>query len=150
MLLHGEGTKPTLSVSYIHRLYDGAAPEPDFGSATNSVFFLASADVKGFHYDANAFFNEIVENPIRRAQYGQSVTVSHTLPHSFTVSGEMWRFTQPFLRGNAIGNLWAVSYEARKTLVFDMGYNHGLTGTSTHWEVVCGFTYLLPHRLWGR
>jgi hypothetical protein len=51
--------------------------------------------------------------------------------------------------GNAVGNLWAVSYPTRKNLAFDTGCNHGLTGTSTRWEAFAGFTYLLlPHRLW--
>jgi hypothetical protein len=148
MLLRGEGTKPTVALSYSRRLYDGAAPEPDFGSPTNAFSLLASADIKGFHYDANAFFNELVQNSVGRAQYGQSLTVSHPLFHAFTVSGEIWRFTQPFLQSNAIGNLWALSYTAQRTLVFDVGFNHGLTRTSTRWEVLCGFTYLLPHRLW--
>jgi hypothetical protein len=111
---------------------------------------LASADVKGFHYDANAFVNELVDKPVRRVQYGPSLTISHPLPHRFTVSAEIWRFTQPFSRSNAIGNLWAVSYTARKTLVFDVGYNQGLTGTATQHEVLLGFTYLLPHRLWRK
>ncbi len=143
----GEGAKPTLAVSYFHRVYDGGAPEFDFGSPKNSALLLASADVKGFHYDANAMFNELVAGPLRRAQFGQSLTISHPLPHKFTLSGEMWHFTQPFLRGNAVGNLWAVSYAARKTLVLDAGFNHGLTDTSTRWEAFLGFTYLFPHRL---
>jgi hypothetical protein len=64
------------------------------------------------------------------------------------LSGEIWHFTQPFLHSHAVGNLWAVSYAARKTLVFDAGFNRGLTSTSTRWEAFLGFTYLLPHRLW--
>jgi hypothetical protein len=143
----GEGAKPTVAVSYFHRAYDGGAPEFDVGSPKNSALLLASADVKGFHYDANAMFNELVAGPLRRAQFGQSLTISHPLPHKFTLSGEIWHFTQPFLGGNAVGNLWAVSYAARKTLVFDAGFNHGLTGTSTRWEAFLGFTYLLPHHL---
>ena len=43
----GEGTKPTLAVSYFHRIYDGGAPELDFGSPKESFIALASADVKG-------------------------------------------------------------------------------------------------------
>jgi len=143
----GEGAKPTLAVSYFHRVYDGGAPEFDFGSPGNSVVLLASADVKGFHYDANAMFNELNEGSVRRGQFGQSLTISHPLKGKFTLSGEIWHFTQPFLRGNAVGNLWAVSYAARKTLVLDAGFNHGLTSTSTRWEAFIGFTYLLPHRL---
>jgi hypothetical protein len=150
VLYQGEGATPTLAVSYFHRVYDGGAPEFDFGSPTNSFLVLASADVKGFHYDANAFFNELVQEPVRRAQFGQSLTISHPFLRRFTLSGEIWHFTQPFLRSNAVGNLWAVSYTARKTLVFDVGFNHGLTTTSTQWEVFTGFTYLLPHRIWGR
>jgi hypothetical protein len=148
VLYHGEGAKPTLAVSYSHRLYDGGAPEFDFGSPTNSALVLASADVKGFHYDANAFFTELEQGPVRRGQFGQSLTISHQFLRRFALSGEIWHFTQPFLRSNAVGNLWAVSYSARKTLVFDTGFNHGLTGTSTSWEAFVGFTYLLPHRLW--
>jgi hypothetical protein len=142
----GEGAKPTLAVSYFHRAYDGGAPEFDFGSPANSVVLLASADVKGFHYDANAMFNELTEGSVRRGQFGQSLTISHQLKGKFTLSGEIWHFTQPFLRGNAVGNLWAVSYPVRKTLVLDAGFNRGLTSTSTRWEAFLGFTYLLPHR----
>ena len=149
VLYQGEGAKPTLAASYFHRVYDGGAPEFDFGSPTNSLLLLASADVKGFHYDANAFFTELVQDPVRRGQFGQSLTISHPFLKNFTLSGEIWHFTQPFLRSNALGNLWAVSYTARKTLVFDVGFNHGLTHTSTQWEIFAGFTYLLPHRLWS-
>jgi len=55
VLYRGEGAKPTLAVSYFHRAYDGGAPEFDYGSPSNSLLLLASADVKGFIYDANAF-----------------------------------------------------------------------------------------------
>ncbi len=148
VLYHGEGAKPTLAVSHFHRAYDGGAPEFDYGSPTNSFLILASADVKGFHYDANAFFTEMEQGPARRGQFGQSLTISHPFLKRFTLSGEIWHFTQPFLRSNAVGNLWALSYTARKNLVLDTGFNHGLTGTSTRWEAFIGFTYLLPRRLW--
>ncbi len=147
VLLPGEEAKPTVAVSYFHRAYDGGAPEVDFGSPINSALLLVSADVKGFHYDANAMLTELQQGPVRRAQFGQSLTISHPINGKFTLSGELWHFTQPFLRGNAVGNLWAVSYAACKTLVFDAGFNRGITGTSTRWEAFAGFTYLLPHRL---
>ena len=148
VLSAGEGARPTVAVSYFHRVYDGGAPELDVGSPTNSFLLLASADVWGFHYDANAFLNELDQGNVRRAQSGQSLSISHPLKGKFTLSGEIWHFTQPFLRGHAVGNLWAVSYAARKTLVFDAGFNRGVTDTSTRWEAFVGFTYLLPHRLW--
>jgi hypothetical protein len=150
VLYPGEGTKPTISASYSHSVYGGNAPDLDIGSSTNSVLLLASADVKKFHYDVNAYFNEVVSDPVRRAQFGQSLSVSHPLSARFGLSGEIWHFTQPFLRGNAVGNLWALSYTANKDLVFDGGFDHGLTSTSTHWEVFAGFTYLLPHKIFRR
>ena len=148
VVLPGEGAKPTLSVSYFHRAYDGGAPEVDFGSPTNSALILASADVKGFHYDTNALFNELSQQGVRRGQFGQTLSISHPLVGKLALSGEVWHFTQPFLRSHAVGNLWALSYAARKNLVFDGGFNRGLTSTSTRWEVFLGFTYLLPRRLW--
>jgi hypothetical protein len=148
VLARGEGAVPTVAVSYFHRAYDGGAPELDFGSSVNSGLLLVSADVKGFHYDANAMLNELNEGPVRRAQYGQSLSISHPIAGKFVLSGEIWHFTQPFLRSNAVGSLWALGYTARKTLVFDAGFDRGLTSTSTRWEAFVGFTYLLPHRIW--
>jgi hypothetical protein len=145
---HGEGSKPTIAASYFRRVYDGGVPEVDFGSPRNSFLLLVSADVKGFHYDANAIFNEQTQDVVHRVQFGQTLSISHSVVGKLSLSSEIWHFTQPFLRGHAVGNLWAVSYAARKTLVFDAGFNRGLTSTSTRWEAFVGFTYLFPHRLW--
>jgi len=144
---HGEGAEPTLALSYFRRIYDGGVPELDFGSPRNAALLLVSADVKGFHYDANAMLNEVIDGTTHRAQFGQSLTISHLASSKLTISGEIWHFTQPFLRANAVGSLWALSYAARSNLVFDGGFNHGLTDSSTRWEVFVGFTYLLPRRL---
>ncbi|HUK87288.1 MAG TPA: hypothetical protein VLT85_06460 [Terriglobales bacterium] len=146
----GEGARPTIAVSYFGRVYSGTAPSLDIGSARNVLLLLVSADVKGFHYDTNYFFNEAVEGDVRRAQFGQTLSVSHALKGKFGLSGEIWHFTQPFLHGHAVGNLWALNYNARKNLVFDAGFQRGLTSTSTRWEVFAGFTYLLPHRVLRR
>jgi hypothetical protein len=148
VIIAGEGGKPTLSASYSYRSYDGDAPELDLGSPRNSFLLLASGDVKGFHYDTNAIFNEIDQGKRRRLQLGQTLSISHPFARRFGVSGEIWRFTQPFLNSYAVGNLWALSYTPRKNLVLDAGFEKGLTSTSTRWEVFAGFTYLLPHRLW--
>ncbi len=144
-----EGARPTISVSYVRRLYESPAPELDLGTFRESGIILVSQDVAGFHYDANAIVTEQTQNNVRRAQLGQTLSISHPLK-KFTISGELWHFTQPFLRANAVGNLWAISYPLRRNLVIDGGFDHGLTATSTHWEVFVGFTYLLPHRLWRK
>lgn len=42
---------------------------------------------------------------------------------NFTFSGKTWHFSQLFLKGNAVGSLWAVSHALRKNLVVDMGFD---------------------------
>jgi hypothetical protein len=148
VLKHGEGTNPTLAVNYLYHAHDAGGVDLDLGSADHSLVLLASADVKGFHYDFNVLINQITRGSVRRGQFGQTISIAHPLKGNFSIGGELWHFTQPFLRGNAFGSLWNLGYTARKNLVFDIGFDRGLTGTSTRWEGFAGFTYLLPHRWW--
>jgi hypothetical protein len=147
VLLPGNEKRPTIAVSYFHRVYEGTAPDLDIGSNSQSAIFLVSTDKLGFHIDANAMFTEQIENAVRRAQFGQTLSLAHGLPHKLGLGGELWHFTQPFLNGNAVGFLFGPTYTPKKNLVFDVGFNRGLTSTSTRWEVFAGFTYLLPKKL---
>ena len=147
VLMKGEGARPTISVSYIRQFYGGSATDLDMGSANNSTIVLVSTDLGKIHFDINGMANEQVDGAVRRAQFGETLSVSHPLG-AFTVAGELWHFSQPLTHGNAAGNLWALSYPFKKNLVADAGFERGLTSTSTQWEGFAGFTYLLPHRLW--
>src|SRR5215472_4814362 len=147
VLVDGDESRPTVSVSYIRRVHVSAAPELDIGTFQQSGLILLSEDVHGFHVDTNAVVAEQTQGAIRRAQFGQTFSISYPLGH-FTISAEIWHFSQPLLHGNAVGNLWAVSYSVRKNLIVDAGFSHGLTKTSTQSETFVGFTYLLPRRLW--
>jgi len=147
VLQHGEGVRPTIALGYFRRVYSGDAPDLDIGSSRNSALLLVSADVKGFHYDTNYLFSEVIDATVHRAQFGQTLSVSHPLGKELGATAEMWHFSQPFLRSNALGTLWALTYNLRKNLVLDGGFNRGLTTTSTRWEVFAGFTYLLPRKI---
>jgi hypothetical protein len=147
VLLPGNEKRPTISMSYIRRLHAGPAPELDLGTYHQGGVFLVSTDVRGFHFDVNAIFNEQIEGRTNRAQFGQTLSVSHPWKR-WTLGGELWHFTQPFTHSNAVGNLWAAAYSVRPNLVIDGGFQRGLTSTSTRWEVFAGFTYVLPYRLW--
>ena len=140
---------PTISVQYLRRLYASPAPELDLGTFVQSATILLSEDLAGFHFDVNALVTEQQDDKtrMRRAQFAQTLSISHPVG-KFTVSAEVWHFAQPLTHGYAVGNLWAASYPVRKNLIIDAGFDHGFTGTSTHWEGFAGFTYLLPHRLW--
>ena len=147
VLLPGTKKRPTVSVSYFRRVFGGTAPDLDIGSNRQSAIFLVSTDVVGFHIDTNAMFNEQIQDARHRAQFGQTLSISHGLPHKFGLGGELWHFTQPFQNGPCRGiSVWP-TYTPRPNLVFDVGFNRGLTSTSTRWEVFMGFTYLLPKKL---
>jgi hypothetical protein len=49
VIIPGEGDKPTVSVSYSHRAYDGDAPELDLGSPRNSLLLLVSGEAVREH-----------------------------------------------------------------------------------------------------
>jgi hypothetical protein len=147
VLAPGKGKRPTVAASYLRLLYAGTAPDIDIGTAKNTAILLVSTDQAGFHFDINGMVSEQNGSGVRRAQFGQTISISHPLG-KVGIASELWHFSQPLTRGNAVGNLWCVSYAIRKNLVVDAGFNRGLTSTSTQWEAIAGFTYLLPHRLW--
>jgi hypothetical protein len=147
LLYSGGESGPALAISYTWRIHASVAPELDIGTFRQSTAILFSENLHGFHIDTNGILAEQAQGNLRRAQFGQTLSISHAIG-KFTFSGETWHFSQPFQNGHAVGNLWAVSRALRKNLVVDAGFNHGLTDTSTRWEAFLGFTYLLPHRLW--
>jgi len=139
-----------VAVSYFRRLYASPAPELDLGTNRQSALLLLSFDVKKFHVDTNGIVTEQItdERGIHRAQFGQTLSISHPVVGKLSMSGELWHFSQPLTNGNAAGLLLAPSYNVSKLLVIDGGFNRGLTSTSTRWEAFVGFTYLLPKKLW--
>ncbi len=147
VVLPGRQTRPTIALSYIRSVYSSPALDLDIGSANQSGILLISEDLFGLHFDGNVIVNEQQQGAVRRAQWGQSLSVSHVF-RKFTLSGEIWHFSQPLLHGNTTGNLWSLAYAARPNVMLDAGFNHGFNSTSTRWEAFVGFTYVLPYRLW--
>lgn len=157
--------RPEIALGYMHRVRAGSAPDLDIGSFSQSAVVLVGGDLGGFHYDSNYIVAEQIADPVRRAQSGQTLSVTHdlfaeSLHDKLQLSGEIWHFTQPLVdttrggeaspRSNAVGTLWALGYTLRPNLVLDAGFDRGITSTSTAWQGFAGFTYLLPHRLWRR
>ncbi|HEY0307516.1 MAG TPA: hypothetical protein VGB94_05105 [Acidobacteriaceae bacterium] len=150
VVLPGEKIKPTVALSYFHRVYTGTAPDTDIGSNSQNALLLLSNDMLGFHIDTNYFVTEQTDGPLRRAQFGQTLSIAHPITAKLNLAGELWHFTQPLTHGRAVGLLLSPTYTVRPNLVLDTGFQRGLTSTSTHWEAFAGFTYLLPHRLWRK
>jgi hypothetical protein len=148
VMMPGHGVKPTISSSYLHLVRMGTASSLDIGGYANSVLLMASSDLGHVHVDANVFLNE-TEGPVRRAQLGQAVALSHPLTPKLGATAELRHFTEPLSGGSVYSTLWAAGYSIRPNLVIDTGLVNGFTGTSTRWQVASGVTYVLPHRLWG-
>ena len=144
----GQGIKPTLSASYLRLLHGGDATSLDIGGYVNSAILMQSADLGHFHVDCNEFFNE-TEGPIRRLQTGQAAAVTYPLTPKLGAIAELRHFTDPLAGGDGLSTLWGAAYAVRPNLVVDTGLVHGLTGTSTQWQVLSGVTYVLPHRIGG-
>jgi hypothetical protein len=169
IILQGHAHTPTVALNYQHVIRSGSAPNLDIGSSSQSAILLISGDFGAVHYDTNYIVSEQT-NPgptgtLRRAQFGQTLCVSHPILSSLTgdrlgLSGEVWHFTQPLpttdihnrpvARANAVGVLLSLAYAVAPNLVLDVGVNRGLTSTSTQWQAMAGFTYLLPHHLWSQ
>jgi hypothetical protein len=147
ILIGGDQQGLTVAASYIRRLHQSPAPEFDSGTFRQDALVLMSDEFRNFHVDANVIFSEQVKEPVRRGQFGQTLSLSRVYGKT-TLSGEIWHFTQPLIRDNAVGNLWAASYQVKPNLIVDAGFERGLTRSSTKWEILVGFTYLFPHRLW--
>jgi hypothetical protein len=129
--------RPTVSAQYLRRLYPSPAPELDLGTFVQSATILLNGDLGGFHVDMNGLVMEQQDDAttLRRAQFAQTLSISHPIGR-FTVSSEVWHFAQPLIHGCAVGNLWAARYPVRNDLAIDTGFDHGLTGTSTHWRAL--------------
>ncbi len=163
ILVKEVGLIPTMAVGYVRRVRAGSTPDIDVGGFSQSALVLISGNLGSLHYDSNFIVSEQNSDLVRRAQYGQSISVTgdllaERLHDKLEITGEIWHYTQPLVfvtesglpneRSNAVGMLWALTYSARPNIVFDAGFERGLTSTSTQWQAFAGLTYLLPHRLW--
>ncbi len=152
-----------VAIGYLGRVRSGTSPDLDIGSFSRGMLLLADGTLPGLQFQTNFVVNEQVstDDPsrtVRRAQLGQTLSLTRQLTKKASITGELWHFTQPLLtnarngdpvaRANAVGLLFTGGYSLRNNLVFDAGFEHGLTSTSTNWQTFAGVTYLLPCRLW--
>jgi hypothetical protein len=177
VLLKSTGPRPTIDVGYNGRVHTGTAANLDSGDFKQSLIFFFSGDLPhGTHYDSIYQFNEqrSVDNgttvgaspahPVRRAQYVQTLSVSHPIfPKStggrLAFDVELQHYTQPFVtstshnhpiavRANAVDLLVTTPFALRPNIILDAAILRGLTSTSTQWQGTSGVTWLVPHRLW--
>jgi hypothetical protein len=112
VLMPGHAIKPTVSVSYLRLVRAGNATNLDIGGYANSALILASSDLGHFHVDVNGFANE-TEGPIRRAQFGQAVALTHPVTPKLSATAEFRHFTEPLNAGEGLSAMWAAGYAVR-------------------------------------
>jgi hypothetical protein len=159
---------PTVSGGFLQRIHAGTAPDIDLGSQSRTALLLFSGHSPGidFHYDINLIASEQEGDSslhpnatVRRAQFGETFSLDRPIFNpNLQLSLEVYHFSQPLVhatssgefvaRADLVGALFALGYQLRPNLVFDGGFERGLTSTSTQWQSFAGFTYLLPKRLW--
>jgi hypothetical protein len=176
VLLKSTGPRPTIDIGYNGRVHTGTAANLDSGDFKQSLIFFFSGDLPhGTHYDSIYQFNEQrnLDNEstlsaaptrlVRRAQYAQTLSVSHPIfPKStggrLSFDVELQHYTQPFVTGtshnhpvavraNAVDLLVTTPFALRPELILDAAITRGLTSTSTQWQGTAGVTWLVPHRL---
>src|SRR5260370_17712791 len=64
-LFGGEGSRPTVSISYVRGVHTSAAPELDVGTFRQSTSILLSEDLHGFHFDTNGILAEQVQGAVQ-------------------------------------------------------------------------------------
>jgi hypothetical protein len=159
---------PTVAAAYLQRVHSGTAPDIDLGSQSRTALMLFSGHSPGidFHYDINIIASQQEDDSsfhpgttMRRAQFGQTFSIDRPIFNpNLQLSLEVYHFSQPLVhatsdgkpiaRSSLLGGLFALSYQLKPNLVFDGGFEHGFTSTSTQWQNFAGLTYLLPKRLW--
>ena len=158
------GALPTVSGGFIRRVRAGTSANIDLGAYSQSALILLGGDLPGgVHYDSNIVVDEQNDGATRRAQFLQTLALTHALFPATThqrLSGivELSHFTQPFVTAsrsgypvssaNAYDLLFVGTFTLRPNLILDASVDRGLTSTSTAWQGGFGFSYILPHRLW--
>jgi hypothetical protein len=77
VLFAGGESRPTVAISYVRRVHASVAPELDIGTFRQSTSILLSDELHGFHFDTNGIVAEQIQGTVHRAQFGQTLTISH-------------------------------------------------------------------------
>jgi hypothetical protein len=138
---------PAIAFSYLINL-PAADERKNLGSGRvdNSFTFLVSKDVHHFTCDFNAAFNVLGRAAIPGHDHNAEffLAFQHTISRGFSVISEWGGETRlsptedPFAT-----NLWAVSFQAHRKVVLDIGFEDADTPGGPPKRVFFGMTYVL-------
>jgi hypothetical protein len=135
---------PTLAFSYAAKI-PSASTEDSLGTGRvdHSFTFLASKDIKGFHFDFNATHFWIGRPGTSGFDQNDQLNLAFSRPihGGLGFTGEFYGDTQ--LNQNTpsfTSSLWALTYTINPRLVIDGGFEGGLTSGGPHRHVFAGLT----------
>jgi hypothetical protein len=140
---------PSLAVSYQIKFPTANADKGlGSGKVDHAFTFLASKDIRGFHFDYN--LSAFLVRPQAGGQFDRNwqmnLAGSRPLGRGFLVTGELYGVTelnpsQPWF----VSTLWALTYTPKKRLVIDGGVEVGLSRFAPEHHVFVGFTYAIAN-----
>lgn len=138
---------PTLAVSYAVKIPSASEAQGlGSGRVDHSFSFLASKDVKDFHFDFNSNWYLIGRaNGFDRNEL-LTLSLSHPLHGGLGITAEFYGETRLNSGTPAFAsNLWALTYKFAPRLVVDGGIDVGLTSAAPNKRVFAGVTYSIAN-----
>jgi hypothetical protein len=121
---------------------------PGTGRVDHALTFLASKDIKRFHFDFN-FSQFLIGRPnLSGFDKNQQLNLafSHVIRGRLQFTGEFYDDTRlnPTAPG-FVSSLWALTYTVAPRLVIDSGFEAGLTSGGPHRHAFLGATYSIAN-----
>lgn len=149
-LLTQDDTRPSLALSAALQV-PTSDPSDSYQPNTSALFQVYVTKEKGIvHGDVNLGFNVLRVQDQPLLQLWAALAVSVALPHSFTVMGELYGFSDaPPVAQKDAGLLFAVAWAPRPWLVFDVGGDLGLIREVRSFSGFAGLT-IIPISFYNR
>ncbi len=143
------GRTPTLAFSYAIKI-PSASTEDGFGTGrTDHAFtFLASKDIKRFHFDFNVSEFLIGRPDTSSFDKNQQVNLafSRAIHSGLEITGEVYGDTRlNQVTPGFVSSPWALTYTVLPRLVIDGGIEVGLTSGGPHRHAFVGATYSIAN-----
>jgi hypothetical protein len=140
---------PTLAFSYAVKIPSAATNDGlGTGRVDHQFAFLASKDIKHFHFDFNASQFMIGRENSSGFDRNQELNLafSHLIYHRLQITGEFYGDTQLNQASPAFAStLWALTYTIAPRLVIDGGFESGITSGGPHLHAFVGATYSIAN-----
>ena len=145
---------PTLAFGYAIKIPSASAVDGlGTGRVDHQLTFLASKDIRHFHFDFNASQFLIGRPNASGFDRNQQLNLafSHFIYGGLQVTGEFYGQTQlNQTTPRFASTLWALTYTVLPRLVIDGGFESGLTSGGPHRHAFVGATYSIANLYPGR